>query len=84
MEATPASPRVVKEFRFYSESKMATIIFEDDSSDDFTGEENYHKTRLACLGEELPQSAVLQLVDQKGATVVMTVLKGTPHETFEA
>ena len=84
MEVNPASPRVVKEFRFYPESRIVTIVFEDDNATDFEGQENYHKARLACLVEPQPDSVDLELVDPKGVSVVMTVVKGTPHETFEA
>ena len=84
MEVKPASPRVVKEFRFYPESKIVTIVFGDDTAVDFEGQENYHKARLACLVEPQPETASLELSNEKGGSVVMTVVKGTPHETFEA
>jgi len=79
-----ANSPVVKEFRFYSESKMVTIVFGDDTAKDFEGPENYHQARLACLVEPQPDSAALELVEANGDKVVMTVIKGTPHETFEA
>jgi hypothetical protein len=82
METTPATPRVVKEFRFYSESRMVTIVFADDSSDDFTGEENYHKARVA--GASHAPASSLELTDQQGTLVAMSIPAETPHETFEA
>jgi hypothetical protein len=84
MDATPAGTRVVKEFRFYPESLITTIIFEDDTAIDFEGSENYHKARHACLNMPQPESANLELMDPQGKSVVVTVVKGTPHETFEA
>ena len=84
MDATPAGTRVVKEFRFYPESHMATIVFEDDTAIDFEGSENYHKARHACLNMPQPDSANLELTDSQGNSVVVTVVKDTPHETFEA
>jgi hypothetical protein len=84
MDTNPASPRVVKEFRFYPESHIATIVFEDDTDIDFEGSDNYHKARHACLNRPQPDSAELDLTDKQGNTVAVTVLKDTPHETFEA
>jgi hypothetical protein len=84
MEVNPARPRVVKEFRFYPESTIVTIVFGDDTAMDFEGSENYHKARFACLVTPQPDSADLELMDPKGGKVAVTVIKGTPHETFEA
>jgi hypothetical protein len=84
MDTKTASTGLVKEFRFYTESKMVTIVFQDDSAADFQGEKNYHDSRHACLNHPQPDSADLELTDAKGNTVVVTVVKGTPHETFEA
>jgi len=84
MEANLPSARVVKEFQFFPESQIVTIVFEDDSSEEFAGAENYHKARHACLISPQPASAELKLSAADGGSVAMTVVEGTPHETFEA
>ena len=83
METHLPSTRVVKEFRFFPESEIVTIVFEDDTSEEFGGPENFHKARHACLDSPQPEWVNLEL-STEGASVVVKVLKGTPHETFEA
>ena len=82
MEIDPASPAVVKEFRFYPESEMVTVVFGDDKSEDFTGSENFRKARIAA-GASVAPSANLELLDNRGGSVIMIVPQGTPHETFD-
>jgi hypothetical protein len=84
MEANLPSAGVVKEFRFFPESLIVTIVFVDDTSAEFEGSENYHKAHHACLVSPQPDSAELELADVKGGIIAVTVPKGTPHETFEA
>jgi hypothetical protein len=83
METHLPSVRVVKEFRFFAESEIVTLVFEDDTSAEFGGADNYHKARHACLISPQPEFANLELATE-GASVVVKVPKGTPHETFEA
>ncbi len=83
MEANPAS-LVVKEFRFFPESHIATIVFTDDTTTEFQGTENYHKARHACLDHPQPETRQVELQGADGKVVAITVPKGTPHETFEA
>jgi hypothetical protein len=84
MDAQSPAVQVVKEFRFFPESEIVTIVFVDDTSAEFQGAENYHKARHACLDQPQPESAQLELTGTSGGISVMTVPKGTPHETFEA
>jgi hypothetical protein len=75
---------VVKEFRFFPESHIVTIVFADDTTTEFEGTENYHKARHACLDHPQPDAVQLELTGADGVKTTMTVPKGTPHETFEA
>ena len=47
MSTIPSGQPVVKEFRFFSDSRFVTVVFEDESTVEFHGEENYHKARVA-------------------------------------
>jgi len=82
MSTIPPIPLVVKEFRFFSDSRFVTVVFEDDTTVEFHGEENYHKAHHV-VGAHAP-SATLGLVDQKGETVTMVVNKGVLVEAFNA
>ncbi len=84
MDAKSPTGQVVKEFQFFPESHIVTVVFADDTSVEFQGAENYHKARHACLDQPQPDSAQLELTGASGEVSVMTVPKGTPHETFEA
>jgi hypothetical protein len=84
MDASSPAGLVVKEFQFFPESQIVTVVFADDTSAEFKGEENYHKARHACLDHPQPDSAPLELTSSSGEVTAMTVPKGTPHETFEA
>ena len=83
MSIVPSGPPVVKEFRFYPESNIVTVVFLDDKTEDFMGPENYRLARAAAGSSELP-SADLGLTDRDGDSVIMIVNKGTPVETFDA
>ena len=47
MEIDASNAPVVKEFRFYPDSEIVTVVFGDDTSEDFTGRDNYQKARDA-------------------------------------
>lgn len=80
---TPAT-RAVKEFLFYPESNMVTVVFDDDTTDDFTGEENYHAAHHAAIKAHDAATPALALTDRDGKAITVTVPAGTPHETFDA
>jgi hypothetical protein len=82
MDIDPSSPPVVKEFRFNRDSEIVTVVFGDDQSQDFKGSENYKKAHIAAVNAASVSSADLGLVNDKGDAVIMIVLQGTPHETF--
>ena len=84
MDANSTAVPTVKEFQFFPESHIVTIVFEDDTTAEFQGEENYHKARHACLNHPQPDWVRLEMTGAGGEVSAMTVLKGTPHETFEA
>jgi len=77
--------QVVKEFRFYPESLMVTVVFQDDRTDDFMGEDNYKPAHHAAIkaSQFSTETTELSLIDQTGKTVVLTVPAETPHETFD-
>jgi len=75
----------VKEFRFAPESQTVTVVFADDRTEDFIGEENYKPAHHAAIkashfDTETPE---LSLTSQDGKTLVLNVPAGTPHETFD-
>ncbi len=84
MDAQSPAGLVVKEFRFFPESHIVTIVFADDTTVEFQGTENYHKARHACLDHPQPETQQLELQGPDGATIAVTIPKETPHETFEA
>jgi hypothetical protein len=84
MDIDPSSPPIVKEFRFYPESKIVTIVFGDDKAEDFMGPENYHLAHSAARHSASAEASNLSLTDQSGKSVIVVVPKGTPHETFDA
>jgi len=75
----------VKEFRFYPESNMVTVVFQDDRTDDFLGEANYKPAHHAAINASQfsTETPELTLVDQAGKTIVVCVPVDTPHETFD-
>jgi hypothetical protein len=79
---TTSTP-VVKEFRFYPESGKVSIVFSDDTTDDFTGEENYHAAHHAAIKAHDAPTPALTLTDRNGTTLTVSVPAGTPHETFD-
>jgi hypothetical protein len=83
MNIDPSSQPVVKEFRFYPESEIVTVVFGDDNAEDFTGPENYQLAVDASRSVSAP-TFELDLKDEKGNSITMTVARGTPHETFDA
>ena len=83
MSTVPSGPPVVKEFRFFPESNIVTVVFQDDKAADFMGPENYQLARTAASSSALP-SVDLRLIDPNGDSVIMIVNQGTPVETFEA
>ena len=83
MDVNPAG-LVVKEFRFFPESHIVTIVFVDETTTEFQGTENYHKARHACLDHPQPETRTVELQGMDGVAVMITVPKDTPHETFEA
>ena len=82
MSTTSPVPLAGKEFRFFSDSHIVTVVFEDDTTIEFQGEDNYRKAHHV-VGAHAP-SAALELVDQKGETVNMVVNKGVLVEAFNA
>jgi hypothetical protein len=82
MDTTSSTP-VVKEFRFYPESGMVSIVFSDDTTDDFTGKENYHAAHHAAIQAKEAPTPELDLTDRNGNTITVSVPTGTPHETFD-
>ena len=83
MDNIPASSPIVKEFRFYPESKIVTIVLADDKAEDFMGPENF---RLAASAAHAASSSStdVSLEDQSGNSISFAVPQGTPHETFDA
>jgi hypothetical protein len=84
MSTAPVNLPVVKEFRFFSDSRFVTAVFEDETSIEFHGEENYHKARAASAHGRPDDSTTVELTDQAGKTVAMTVTKDVVVEAFEA
>jgi hypothetical protein len=84
MSNTPANPPVVKEFQFFSDSRYVTIVFEDETTIEFKGEENYHKARTATAHGRHADQAMLELTDAEGKPVAMIVKKEVAVEAFEA
>ncbi len=84
MSTTPTNPPVVKEFRFFSDSRFVTVVFEDETSIEFKGEENYHKARAATAHGRHAEEATLELVDSASKAVTMIVKKDVLVEAFEA
>jgi hypothetical protein len=82
MKIDPANPPVVKEFRFYPESQMVTVVFGDDESEDFMGPDNYKSAHHLALSHST-ETANLTLMNDKGESVVVIVPQETPHETFD-
>ena len=83
MDNIPASSPVVKEFRFYPESKIVTVVFADDQTVDFTGPENFRLAAVAAHAAST-SSTDLSLDDDNGNNLSFAVPQGTPHETFDA
>jgi len=81
MSTTPA---VVKEFRIFSDSHIVTVVFEDETSIEFKGEDNYHKARKATAHGRHAEEATLELIDPAGNAVAMIVKKDVTVEAFEA
>ncbi len=84
MSTIPAVPSVVKEFRFFSDSRFVTVVFEDEATIEFHGEENYHKARVASAHGRPEDQTTVELVDQAGKTVAMIVKKDILVESFDA
>ena len=84
MSTIPAGPSVVKEFRFFSDSRFVTVVFEDDTTTEFHGEENYHKARVASAHGRPDDPTAVELVDQAEKTVAMVVKKDVLVEAFDA
>jgi hypothetical protein len=84
MSTIPAGPQVVKEFRFFSDSRFVTVVFEDETTIEFHGEDNYHKARVATAHGRHEDQANLELTDQAGKPVTMIVKKDVITEAFEA
>jgi len=78
-------PSTVKEFRFAPESQIVTIVFGDDRTEDFIGEENYKPAHHAAIKSADFSVATpdLSLTSQDGKTVVVNVPADVPHETFD-
>jgi len=83
MDNIPASSPVVKEFRFYPESKIVTVVFADDQTVDFTGPENFRLAAVAAHAASTSSTDV-SLGDDNGNNLSFAVPQGTPHETFDA
>lgn len=83
MSTIPAGPQVVKEFRFFPDSRFVTVVFEDDTTVEFHGEDNYHKARIASA-KDRPEESKVELVDQGGKAVAMVVKTDVVIEAFEA
>jgi hypothetical protein len=84
MSTIPSGQSFVKEFRFFSDSRFVTVVFEDDATIEFHGEENYHKARVATAHGRQEEQTTLELVDQEGKTVAMVVKKDVVIEAFDA
>ena len=86
MNTDPSNPSVVKEFRFYPESNIVTVVFGDDNAEDFMGPENYHLAAAAAAAAHTPSATAsdLRLKDQNGNSITVTVPKGAFRETFDA
>jgi hypothetical protein len=82
MDTTTAIP-TVKEFRFFPESGLVTVVFGDDTTDEFTGEENYRAAHHAAIKAHNAPTPDLTLTDRAGKTLIVSVPTGTPHETFD-
>ena len=83
MPTLPSGLPLVKEFRFFPQSNIVTVVFQDDKTEDFTGPSNYDRALTAADGSAFPY-ANLGLIDQKGDSISMIVNNGTPVETFAA
>ncbi len=84
MSTIPAGPQVVKEFRFFSDSRFVTAVFEDDTTVEFHGEENYDKAHNVTVHLKHADQAELELIDQAGKTFALFVKKDVAVETFNA
>jgi hypothetical protein len=84
MSTIPAGPQVVKEFRFFSDSRFVTVVFEDETTVEFHGEENYEKAHDATVHVRHADEGSVELVDQTGKTVALVVKKNVLVEKFEA
>lgn len=83
MDIPPTGSPVVKEFRFYPESKIVTVVFADDRTEDFTGPENFQMAFNAAHAAASSATDVA-LEDESGKSIAFAVPQGTPHETFDA
>jgi len=83
MVTSSSTPPAVKEFRFNSDSEIVTVVFADDQAQDFKGSDNYKKAHHAAIKAANAPTDALELEDDKGSTVIVSVPVGTPHETFE-
>ena len=84
MSTIPPIPLVVKEFRFFSDSRFVTVVFEDDTTVEFHGEENYDKAHNVTVHVRHADEGKIELVDQAGKTFAMVVKKGVVVEAFNA
>ena len=84
MSTTPSGPQVVKEFRFFSTSRYVTVVFADETSVEFHGEDNYEEAHDTMVHAKHAGEASLELVDQAGKTFAMVVKKDVLAEKFEA
>jgi len=84
MSTIPAGPQVVKEFRFFSDSRYVTVVFEDETSVEFHGEDNYEEAHDATVHAKHAGEASLELADQAGKTFAMVVKKDVLVERFAA
>ena len=84
MSAIPAGPQVVKEFRFFSDSRFVTVVFENETSIEFHGEENYEKAHDTTVHVRHADEGSVELVDQAGKTFALVVKKDVVVERFEA
>jgi hypothetical protein len=84
MSTDPNSPAVIKEFRFYPESNIVTLVYEDDNAEDFSGADNFQRAFDVASTSASEPATLLELLNDEAKVVTVRVPKGTPHETFEA